>query len=119
VGAVAEWFVGGVLAAAEVGGFGFSGLEFNGGESGAGVAAVTEWLAGAAAAGAPEIAFAGFEFDRVRAFLCDDGVCHREKSSGCGNELIIADHGLIAVRVAKWLQGENFAVPRFRCTIPT
>ena len=63
VAAVAEGRVGGVLATAEVHGLGLAGVVFYGLETASRVAAVAEGLAGALTAGAPVIAFAGFNLD--------------------------------------------------------
>jgi hypothetical protein len=69
VASVAENRIGGVLAAAKVDGFGFRGLEFYWSDAASLVAAIAEGLACAAAAGTPEIAFSGFDFDRVWTLL--------------------------------------------------
>jgi hypothetical protein len=45
------------------------------------VAAVAKWLVGAQAAGTPEVAFAGFQLDGIRAFLSDLRFRHGEFSS--------------------------------------
>ena len=61
--AVAENRIRAVLASAEVDGLGLRGLEFDGGEFASFVASVAKGLVGAAAAGTPEIALAGFDLD--------------------------------------------------------
>ena len=94
--AVAEDGIGGVLAAAEVEGFGFGGLEFGGGKGAVFVAAVAEGLGIAAAASAPVVAFAGFDFDGVRGFLGDGWRGHGELSLQRGRD-IIADGGEVAL----------------------
>jgi hypothetical protein len=69
VGAVAENWIGAVLATAEINGFGFGCIEFYGREIASLVAAVAEGLAGAPAAGAPVVALAGFDFDGIGTLL--------------------------------------------------
>jgi hypothetical protein len=69
VASVAENRMGCMLAAAEIDGFGFGGLEFYGREFASLVAAVAERLGIALAAGTPVVAFTGFDFDGKRAFL--------------------------------------------------
>lgn len=69
VAAVAKDRSGGVLAATEVDGLGFSGFELDRGVIGGLVAAVAEGLVGAQAAGTPVVAFAGFHLDGIRTFL--------------------------------------------------
>jgi hypothetical protein len=69
VGAVAENWIGTVLATAEVDGFGFGRIEFYGREIASLVAAVAEGLAGAPAAGTPVVALAGFDFDGIGTLL--------------------------------------------------
>src|SRR5580692_7212621 len=59
------------LAAAERYGAVFRRLEFDRRESAATMRAITEWLAGALAAGAPPVGFAGLHFHPVGAFLSD------------------------------------------------
>jgi hypothetical protein len=88
VAAVAENRIGAVLATAEVGGLGFSGLEFNGSETGALVAAVAEGLAGAQAAGAPEVALAGFDFHGIGTLLGNGWFWHGELSLKVGRDII-------------------------------
>ena len=88
VAAVAENRIGGVLATAEVGGLGFSGLEFYRRESGAFVAAVAEGLAGAPAAGAPEVALAGFDLDGIGTFWAMVGSGIGEFSLKLGRDII-------------------------------
>jgi hypothetical protein len=73
VATVAENWIGAVLAAAEVDGLGLGSVEFYGCEIAARVAAVAEGLDGALAAGAPIIAFAGFDIDGKRTFLGNFG----------------------------------------------
>ncbi len=90
--AVAENGVGGVLAAAEVDGLGFSGLELYRRETAALVAAVAEGLACAAAAGSPVVALAGFDLDGIRTLLGNRCFGHGEFSFQCSRD-IIADHG--------------------------
>jgi hypothetical protein len=80
VATVAEDRLGAVFATAEVCGFGFRGIELYGREFGAFVAAVAEGLAGAQAAGAPEIAFAGFDFNSVGTLLGNGWFGHGEFS---------------------------------------
>jgi hypothetical protein len=80
VTAVAENRMSGVLAAAEMGDFGFCSFEFDRRESGALVAAIAEGLALAQAAGAPEVALAGFDLDSVRTLLRNGRFGHRELS---------------------------------------
>jgi hypothetical protein len=48
---------------------GFGGFEFHGRETASLVAAIAEGLAIAAAAGAPVVALAGFDFDGIRGFF--------------------------------------------------
>jgi hypothetical protein len=62
-----------VLATAEVDGLGFFGLEFYGREIASRVASVAEGLDGALAAGAPIVAFAGFNIDGIRTLLGNFG----------------------------------------------
>jgi hypothetical protein len=69
VGAIAENWIGTVLATAEVDGLGFGRIEFYGREIASLVAAVAEGLAGASAAGTPVVALAGFNFDGIGALL--------------------------------------------------
>src|SRR5271157_412908 len=88
VAAVAENRIGAVLAAAEVGGFGFCGLEFYRRESGALVAAIAEGLAFAQAAGAPEVALAGFDLDSVRTLLGNGWFWHSGTSLKVGRDII-------------------------------
>jgi len=76
VGAVAERGRRAVLAAAEIDRLGFSGLKLNRGKVGDLVAAVAERLLGAKAAGAPEVAFAGFDLYWIRAFLSNGWFGH-------------------------------------------
>jgi len=71
VASVAEGLVGGVLAAAKIGGFRLGGFKFDRCESGASVTAIAEWLVGAEAAGAPRITLSGFELNGVGTFLDD------------------------------------------------
>jgi hypothetical protein len=92
VGAVAETRIGTVLTTAEIYGFGFRRFEFYRRKSGALVAAVAEGLAGAQAAGTPEIALAGFNFDCIRTLLGNVWFCHGELSLKLGID-IIADCG--------------------------
>jgi hypothetical protein len=92
VAAVAEDGISGVLAAAEVDGFGFSSLEFYGRELASLVAAVAEGLAGALAAGTPVVALAGFDFDGKGTLLSNYRFWHRGLSSKLGRD-IIADSG--------------------------
>ena len=73
VAAVAEGRIGSVLASAQVDGFGFGGLELHGLEFASRVAAITEGLARAPAAGAPIVALAGFNGDGKWTFLCNLG----------------------------------------------
>jgi hypothetical protein len=112
--------MGGVLAAAEVDGFGFSGLEFYGREFAALVASVAEGLAGAAAAGAPVVALAGFDFDGVGTSLGNDGFWHGEHSLKSGTD-IIADGG--EVLASRERNPGVFAVeqrlrPALNCRLP-
>jgi len=72
VAAVAEDGMSRVLATAEVEGFGFRGIEFYRRETASLVAAVAEGLAGTSSAGAPVIAFAGFDRDSVWTLLRND-----------------------------------------------
>jgi hypothetical protein len=58
-----------MLAAAEIDGLRFGGLEFYGREFAALVAAVAEGLARATAAGAPVVALAGFDGNGIRTLL--------------------------------------------------
>jgi hypothetical protein len=73
VAAIAENWIGAVLATAEVDGLGFLGLELHGLEIASRVAAVAEGLSGALAAGTPVIAFAGFNIDGIGALLGNFG----------------------------------------------
>src|ERR1035437_4808923 len=88
VAAVAENRIGAGLATAEVGGFGFSGLELYGRESGALVAAVAEGLASAQSAGTPVIALAGLDFDGIGTLLGNDWFWHGEFSLKVGTDII-------------------------------
>jgi hypothetical protein len=92
VAAIAENRIGAVFATAEMDSFGFGGFEFYGRESGALVAAVAEGLACAQAAGAPEVALAGFYFDSIRTLLGNGWFRHGEFSLKVGRD-IIADCG--------------------------
>jgi hypothetical protein len=92
VAAVAKNRIGAMLATAEVRGLGFSGLEFYRRESGALVAAIAEGLVGAPAAGAPEVALAGFDFDGIGTLLSNRWFWHGEFSLKVGSD-IIADCG--------------------------
>jgi len=74
VGAVAHDGGRGVFAAAEEDFLGLRGLEFHRSELGAFVRAVTKWLLGGLAAGAPEIGFASLDLDGERAFWAMFGV---------------------------------------------
>jgi hypothetical protein len=85
---VAENRMGGVLATAEVGGLGFSGVVLYRRESGALVAAVAEGLASAQAAGAPVVAFAGFNLDGIRTLLGNGWFWHSETSLKVGRDII-------------------------------
>ena len=78
VAAVANYRGLGVLAAAEIDGRGFGGFEPHRSEISALVAAVAEGLVGAQAAGAPEVAFAGFHGDGVGASLGNGRFRHAE-----------------------------------------
>ena len=60
-----------MLASAKIDGLGFGGFEFHRCEVGAFVAAIAKRLIGALPAGAPEIAFAGFDFHRIGTLLGD------------------------------------------------
>ena len=74
--AVAHNRIGGVLATAEVDGFGFGGIEFYRREIASFVAAVAEGLAGALATGTPVVALARFDFDGIGTFLSDGRFRH-------------------------------------------
>jgi hypothetical protein len=52
-------------------GFGFGGFKLHGSKAAALVAAIAERLLGALSAGAPEVAFAGFNFHGIGALLSD------------------------------------------------
>lgn len=69
VASVAKNRTGGVLASAKVESFGFRGFKFYRSDAAAFVAAIAKRLAGAAAAGTPEIALAGFDLNRVGTLL--------------------------------------------------
>ena len=71
VAVVAEGRILAVLAAAEIHGLGLRGFKLHRREVGAFVAAIAEGLIGALPAGAPEIAFAGFDFHRIGTLLGD------------------------------------------------
>jgi hypothetical protein len=73
VAPVAENRTAAVLATAEIYGLGFLGFEFYGREIASRVAAVAEGLDGALTAGAPVIAFAGFNIDGKRSLLGNFG----------------------------------------------
>jgi hypothetical protein len=88
VAAVAENRIGAVLAAAEVGDFGFCGLEYYRRESGALMAAVAEWLALAQAAGAPVVALSCFDLDSIGTLLRNGRFGHREFSLKVGRDII-------------------------------
>jgi hypothetical protein len=90
VAAIAENRTGGVLAAAEVYGFRFRGLEFHRRKAAALMAAVAEGLAGAPAACAPVVALAGFDSNGIGASLCNYRFWHGELSSK-GDKPIIAE----------------------------
>jgi hypothetical protein len=88
VGAVAEDGVGGVLASTEIDSLGLGCLKFDRCAVGCFVAAVAKGLVGAEAAGTPEVAFAGFQFDGIRAFLSNFRFRHGEISSVDDIEII-------------------------------
>lgn len=79
VASVAKRLTGRVLAAAEIGGLGFCGFKSHRGHAAAFMAAVTERLIGAHAAGAPGITLARFEFDGIWTFLSNGWFGHLEK----------------------------------------
>jgi hypothetical protein len=72
-----------MLAAAEIDGLGFSGFKLDGTQVAALVAAIAEGLVGAEAAGTPEVAFAGFNFDWIGAFLSNYRIRHGGISEKC------------------------------------
>jgi hypothetical protein len=74
VGAVAQGALGAVLATAEINGSGFIRLVFHRRESAALVAAITEWLGGAFAAGTPPVTLACFNFNGKWGFLGYNGL---------------------------------------------
>jgi hypothetical protein len=80
VAAVAHAGIRGVLASAKIDCLGFGGLVFHGREFASLVASIAKRLVGAASASAPEIGFAGFDGDGIRAFLGDDWFGHDESS---------------------------------------
>ena len=73
VGAVTEWLVGGVLAAAEINGLRLSGFKSDGREVCALVTAIAEGLLGATATSAPGIGFSSFEFNGEGTLLGNQG----------------------------------------------
>jgi hypothetical protein len=87
VRAVAEYRAGGVFAATEVDGLRFGGLKFDRGVVSYFVAAIAKRLVGAQSAGTPEVAFAGFDLDGIRAHL---------GNLGFGHGLIIAERAAMA-----------------------
>jgi hypothetical protein len=74
VRAIAQHAVATVLAAAKIYCFRFACLIFDGVKFTALVAAITERLGGAFAAGAPPVAFAGFYLNGKRGFLSDNSL---------------------------------------------
>jgi len=74
--AVAEHAIGAVLAAAEIDGAGFFCCVGNGGEVGAFVRAVTEWLRLAFTTGAPVVGLAGDDRCGNGGFLSDGWLGH-------------------------------------------
>lgn len=76
MGAVAERAVAAVFATAEVNRAGLFSLERFRSKAAAAVRAVAKRLALALAARAPEIGFPGFDDDRIRSLLRNDGVAH-------------------------------------------
>jgi hypothetical protein len=86
--------MGGVLATTKEDCLGFSGVEFYRRESGALVAAVTEGLAGAPAAGAPEVTLTGFHFHGIGALLGNGWFGHGEYSLKVGRDIIAEIGGL-------------------------
>jgi hypothetical protein len=88
VGSVAEDGVGGVLAPTEIDGLGLGCLKFDRCAVGDLVAAVAKRLVGAEAAGTPEVAFAGFHLDGIRAFLSNFRFGHEKISSLVDREII-------------------------------
>ena len=87
--AIAHAGIGGVLASAEINRLGFGSLVFHGRQSGSLVASVAKRLVGAASARAPEISFACFDGDGIRAFLGDHWFGHDESSSQGNNNVLI------------------------------
>jgi hypothetical protein len=77
VAPVAENRIGCVLAAAEVNGFGFGGVELHRCKTASLVASVAEGLTCAPAAGTPVIALAGFDFDGKGTLLGNRRFWHR------------------------------------------
>jgi len=77
---IAQWLTGGSLARAEELSAGSFSRPFDGLESGAVMAAVTERLFLRLPAGTPEIVFAGFHFDCDRRLVCNNWICHGDTS---------------------------------------
>jgi hypothetical protein len=69
-----------VLAPAKINSLGFGRLEFHGREFGSLVASIAKRLVSAAPASAPEVGFACFHGDGIRAFLGNDWIWHDEDS---------------------------------------
>ena len=97
MGPVAEDRMSGVFASAEIGRACLRCLKSDGCVIGDFMAAIAEWLVGAEAAGAPEIAFPGFQLDGIGAFLSNFRFRHGEISSAVDIGIIAetrpAEHG--------------------------
>jgi hypothetical protein len=74
VGAVAQNRVSRVLASTKIDGFGFGSFKLRGREFASLMASIAKRLVGALAACTPKVTFAGFDSNRIRAFLGNDWV---------------------------------------------